>query len=413
MATVFTAEGDDYVRTVTSIKNAKGERVIGTKLGAGSAAYKPIREGKEYLGQATILAKKYFTAYSPIKSRGGETIGIFFIGVPISEAEANATGHIRIITAQIILASIAILVIAIIAMLQFSKRQIIRPLASAVAHIDRVSKGDLSADIPHGIVDRKDEIGDLGRCIDSFTRELRSIVGDISRTSGEVASGSQQLAETAQDLATGATEQASSVEQISASMEQMSATVSHNTDNAVSTEKIAITSAEEAARGGKAVSEAVLAINQIAEKIHIIDEIARQTNLLALNAAIEAARAGEAGKGFAVVASEVRKLAERSQHASSEIGVLSAGTVANVEEAGRIIETLVPSIRKTADLVQEIAASSKEQSAGVEQINSAITQLDGVIQHNASSSEETASMAEELSGQAEQLSESISFFKLA
>lgn len=412
VATVFAATETDYVRVVTSITDDKGTRVIGTKLGTDSAALAPVRSGRNYFGEATILGKRYYTAYEPLKSAEGKVVGILFIGVPVSEAEADAAAHIRLITIKILIASIAILIVALLAILQFARRQIINPLAAAVRHIEAIARGDLTDEIPRGIVGRKDEIGDLGRSVDSFTHELRRIVSDIIQASAEVSSGSQQLSETAQDLSRGASDQAASVEEITASMEEMSAAVSHNTDNSTTTEKIAITSAEEAARGGKAVANAVASIRQIAEKIRIIDEIARQTNLLALNAAIEAARAGEAGKGFAVVASEVRKLAERSQLASSEIGVLSAGTVANVTEAGSIIDALVPNIRKTADLVQEIAASSKEQNLGIGQINSAMAQLDGVIQHNASASEETASMAEELSGQAEQLSASISFFRV-
>jgi methyl-accepting chemotaxis protein len=412
VATVFTVDGDDYVRTVTSIKDAKGERIIGTKLGQKSAAYQPLREGKEYFGEAMILGNRYFTAYIPLTDASGRIIGVLFIGVPVSQAEVIAAGHIKGITIKILGASLAILSLALFAMSLFSRRQIIRPLAMAVSSIKEVSQGNLGVETPAYLLARKDEIGDLGRSLDALTAELRSTVADILRAASEVASGSEQLAETAQELAKGASEQASGVEEISASIEQMASTVSHNTDNSISTEKIAISSSEEAIRGGKAVTAAVLAINQIVEKIRIIDDIARQTNMLALNAAIEAARAGEAGKGFAVVASEVRKLAERSQSASSEIGIISAETVTNVTEAGRIIEALVPSIRKTAELVQEIAASSKEQSVGVDQINLAMTNLDGVIQQNASVSEESASMAEELSGQAEQLSQSVSFFRV-
>jgi methyl-accepting chemotaxis protein len=192
----------------------------------------------------------------------------------------------------------------------------------------------------------------------------------------------------------------------------MDATIKQNSDNASATEGIAAKSARDAEEGSRVVSASVSAMGEIAGKISIIEEIARQTNLLALNAAIEAARAGESGKGFAVVASEVRKLAERSQKASAEITNLSKTTVDMSQEAGRIISAIVPDIRKTSELVQEIASASREQSSGADQIGKAMVQLDTVIQQNASASEEMAAMAEELSGQAQQLSTAIAFFKL-
>ena len=186
-------------------------------------------------------------------------------------------------------------------------------------------------------------------------------------------------------------------------MEEMASNINQNADNAMQTEKIAMKAALDAEESGKAVTEAVSSMNEIASKISIIEEIARQTNLLALNAAIEAARAGEHGKGFAVVASEVRKLAERSQNAAGEISELSASSVDIAEKAGDMLLKLVPDIKKTAELVQDISAASREQNNGVNQINNAIIQLDSVVQQNASASEEMASSAEELSGQAEQL----------
>jgi methyl-accepting chemotaxis protein len=192
----------------------------------------------------------------------------------------------------------------------------------------------------------------------------------------------------------------------------MTANIRQNADNALQTEKIAVQAAGDARAAGEAAAENMAAMKEIAGKILIIEEIARQTNLLALNAAIEAARAGDHGRGFAVVAAEVRKLAERSQVAAGEIGKLSVSSVEVAEKAGKLLAALVPSIQKTAELVQEIAAASREQDAGAEQINKAIQQLDQVIQQNASASEEMASTAEELTGQSEQLQEMIDFFQV-
>ena len=220
------------------------------------------------------------------------------------------------------------------------------------------------------------------------------------------------MSSTAQQMSQGATEQAASAEEVSSSIEEMTSTIKQNADNAQATESLARQAANDAELGALAVNKALAAMNQIADKIIIIEEIARQTNLLALNAAIEAARAGEAGKGFAVVASEVRKLAERSQGAAGEIMSLSKSTVSVAKEAGARIGAMVPDIRQTANLVAEISAASREQSVGTDQIAKAVTQLDTVIQQNASASEEMASMAEELSGQSEQLAEAIAYFKL-
>lgn len=251
--------------------------------------------------------------------------------------------------------------------------------------------------------------GDLKLMVD----QLRSIVSDVKTASDNVATGSNELSSAAQSMAQGATEQAASAEEASSSMEQMASNIAQNADNALQTEKIALNSATYAEEGGEAVGRTVKAMKDIADKISIIEEIARQTNLLALNAAIEAARAGEHGKGFAVVASEVRKLAERSQEAAGEIGELSSSSVEIAEKAGSLLNQILPDIQKTAELVQEITASSNEMRTGSDQINIAIQQLDQVIQRNAGASEEMAATSEELSGQAATLQQAISFFKMS
>ena len=291
----------------------------------------------------------------------------------------------------------------------FLTRGIVKPINEAVAVAEALSKGDLTVIVESK---SKDETGMMMAAIAAMVDKLKHVVGDVMFASDNVSSGSQQLSATAQQMSQGATEQAASAEEISSSMEEMASSIRQNTDNAMQTEKISIKSSVDAKEGGKAVIETVAAMKEIATKISIIEEIARQTNLLALNAAIEAARAGEHGKGFAVVASEVRKLAERSQSAAGEISSLSSRSVAIAEQAGEMLTKMVPDIQKTAELVQEITASSKEQDTGAEQINKAIQQLDQVIQQNASASEEMASTSEELSSQAEQLSDAVAFFKI-
>jgi methyl-accepting chemotaxis protein len=244
----------------------------------------------------------------------------------------------------------------------------------------------------------------------AMVRGLTQTVTDIRSIAGEVAAASQSISTASVQVSKGASAQAAAAEEASSSMEEMVSNIKQNADNAQQTDKIANKSAKDAQESGKSVLEAVAAMKEIANKISIIEEIARQTNLLALNAAIEAARAGEHGKGFAVVAAEVRKLAERSQKAAGEINQLSATTLKVSEKSGEMLEKLVPDIQRTAELVQEISAASKEQDTGAEQINKALQQLEQVIQQNASAAEEMASTTEELTGQSEQLVSALSFF---
>jgi methyl-accepting chemotaxis protein len=280
-------------------------------------------------------------------------------------------------------------------------------LNATAAVANEIAHGNLTVDAK-----RLSDADTLGVALERMVEKLRQIVAEALTAAQNVSAGSQELSASAEQLSQGATEQASSAEEASSSMEEMASNVKQNADNADQTEKIAAQSAKDAEASGAAVGRAVEAMQTIAAKITIVQEIARQTDLLALNAAVEAARAGEHGKGFAVVASEVRKLAERSQAAAAEIGTLSAETVKVAQEAGSMLSKLVPDIKKTAELVEEITAACREQDVGSAQINQAIQQLDKVGQQNASASEEVSSTSEELASQAEQLQSTIAYFRI-
>jgi methyl-accepting chemotaxis protein len=364
-------------------------------------------------------------------------------GVYIEDVDIAFYTHLRNTGIAVLLVILALTVLA-----YFIGRSISRPLNIAVSVANDLAAGDTTRDIP---VETSDEAGkllkamrkmmasvrdatavakqiadgklnveihrrsdkdELMQALITMSARLSEVVSGVKASAENVATGSQAMNDSSMQLSQGASEQAAAAEEASSSIEQMVANIRQNADNALQTEKIAINAAEQTREGGDAVKETVSAMREIVEKINIIEEISRQTNLLALNAAIEAARAGEHGRGFAVVAAEVRKLAERSQVAAGEISELSASSVGVAEKAGTLLDKIVPDIQKTAELVQEIAAASREQDVGSEQINRAIQNLDQIIQQNAASAEEMASTSEELSSQSEQLRSTMGFFTL-
>jgi len=365
-------------------------------LGIDNATAKAFRLSA---GQGRQLLDAAMATLAPIMERNARMMS----------EERAATGATYESARTVIVAGLAVSLLLGVLAAAWLSISISRSVRRAGALAQAVAAGDLTQTESHVT---RDELGDLIGHTNAMVQRLRQVVSDALSAADNVSSGSQEMSASAQQLAQGSSEQASSGEEASSSMEQMAANIKQNADNAAQTEKIARQSAKDAETSGQAVGHAVTAMQTIAEKITIVQEIARQTDLLALNAAVEAARAGEHGRGFAVVASEVRKLAERSQLAAAEISTLSAQTVKAAQDAGEMLVRLVPDIQKTAELVAEISAACREQDIGAGQINTAIQQLDQVTQQNASASEEMSATSEELAAQAERLQAGIAYFHI-
>jgi methyl-accepting chemotaxis protein len=315
-------------------------------------------------------------------------------------------------TALVMLFVVLITFVAASLVTFFVSRGITNPVKAMAGHLSEMAQGggDLTKRIE---ILSHDEVGEMASSFNQFVKKLEEIISEVRTSSDGIASAASQVASSAASLSQGTSEQAASIEETTSSLEQMSASITQNAENSRQMEQMAVKGARDSEDSGSAVKESVAAMKQIAEKISIIEEIAYQTNLLALNAAIEAARAGEHGRGFAVVATEVRKLAERSQTAAQEIGGLASNSVHVAECSGQLLAELVPAIKKTSELVQEVSASSREQSSGVAQINKAMSSVDTVTQRNASSAEELSSTAEELAAQSEALQQLMAFFRVA
>ena len=401
-----------YLGTVLSPE----EQVVVPKLEAATAKYRELvnqifrllDEGRQSEA-LELINRDMYPVYFEMTAMRAELSSIMSKNAGITNHEADIT--VDNIMSLLIGLMIGGFVVSL-ALGLFVTRIIVRQLGGEPAYaaevVSRVAAGDLTVNVQL----RNGDDSSLLASMRQMTDKLRSIMGDVSMTADSLASASEQVSASAQALSQNASEQAANVEETSASVEEIAATVAQNSENARVTDSMASQSSKDAVEGGEAVRSMVNAMRQIAGKIGIIDDIAYQTNLLALNAAIEAARAGDHGKGFAVVAAEVRKLAERSQIAAQEIGSVAGDSVTLAERAGQLLDQMVPSIRKTADLVQEISSASREQNTGLEQINLAVGQLAQTTQVNASASEELSSTSEEMSAQAVQLQEMMQFFQI-
>jgi methyl-accepting chemotaxis protein len=420
--TVFGGSGSsEGVVKMHKDEKAEGTNILDETDASGRTVYRDLAaRAKEAGGQAVTIETSLKSADGPRKALlsavyfkpwdwvilGTGYLSEFLEGQRATESALDSTNWWTVGIGAVML------LLGVLVFILFA-RKMSGTIGATVTVMTDINQGDLDVPrLPARTGRMRDEMDDLGAAVNAMGDKLREVVSNVQAAAQSVTLGSGELTHTSHALAEGASNQASAVEEVSASMEEMTANIEQNTDNAQQTEKIARQAAGDAGEGGKSVTQTVEAMRQIADKIAIIEEIARQTNLLALNAAIEAARAGDHGKGFAVVAAEVRKLAERSGVAAAEISELSASSVAIAEQAGTMLDKMVPDITRTAELIQEISASSDEQNTGATQIKDAVLELDKVVQQNAAESEHVAAASETLSGHARKLQQIIGFFRL-
>ena len=394
---------EDIKKTITDWRLKVVENQIALRRLIGDA--KTMDDMADEVGQAKgkVFFDKFRSQIKTFKGRETALMGERFEKLESTSDFAISMSIFGTLLAIVIGLGIVLMLVKNVMALLGGEPSVLNSVAKKIADGDLTSRLNLN----------NGDDSSLFASMSEMTQRLTEVVTDVQSSSDVVSTGALGLSDTSQTLSNNATEQAASLEEVSASMEEMAANIKQSADNAQQTEKIAQQVAKDASEGGKAVNDAVSAMKEIANTISVIEEIARQTNLLALNAAIEAARAGEHGKGFAVVASEVRQLAQESKTAAGEISQLSKTSMEVAERAGTLLDSIVPDINKTAELVQEISVAAQEQDIGASQINQAIQQLDQVVQQGAAISEEVAATSQDMASQAESAKTAINFFTIA
>ncbi|MCR4627094.1 MAG: methyl-accepting chemotaxis protein [Treponema sp.] len=397
-ATIF----DEYTRFVTTIEGMQGTTLANPEI------IDRVKNEKTSISVINKIGNKdSISCYFPLLNKNGEFLTTLYLGKPLTVAELVS----RAIFQPLVFVSILCMVAVVILFIILITRQISHPLGLINNAVANLSSGD--ADLTYRLPEYgNNEFTQLCRGVNKFIEILQETVIKVQTIAGEVLKGSVQISSSSQMISSGAAEQAASMEEMSATMTQIAENISQTADNTEKTRTIAISTCDEGKAGGEAVNSAVEAVKEITDKIAVIQDITNQTNLLALNAAIEAARAGDAGKGFAVVANEVRKLAERTKDAATDIMELSTQTLAAADNASAKIQNVIPQIENTTDLIEKISVACREQTLSSSQVSTAIQQLDTVVQQNASSSEELAAMSEELSASAQNLVAAAAIFKV-
>lgn len=463
--TIF--EGDTRVySTVTQ----NGERVVGTKLPSELSEI-VLKQGKSYVGEATILGTSYLCSYVPTKGENGEIDGLIFAGISTAEAKAE-TKHVVIIVSVVSLSTIAV---CLIFLAVFIKKRVSSPLGRITKVAERMEKGDLGISDGKAIrvdVHSNDEIGFLGQIFEDTIRRLKSYIGEISEvlgaiangnltqsarleylgdfesiresldsiqkemnntmgqiaaSAGQVADGSSQVSSSAQSLAQGATEQASAVQEISATISEISESAKRTSAAAAEAGGFVNQAGAHLGISMDYVKELNVAMENISGSskeistiIATIENIAFQINILALNAAVEAARAGEAGKGFAVVADEVRNLASKSDEAAKATKELIESSIIAVTDGTEVVNSVTEALDKTSESAGHVTAKMstvveavEKQTTAIAQVTEGISQISAVVQNNSATSEQCAAASEELSSQASLLKRLMSSFRFS